>query len=53
MNNFKVTEPIFNFPREAAERWVDAVNADGKYGHWSYALTSRPTDVVGLLTIAA
>ena len=24
--------------RTAAERWVDAVNRDGRYGRWSYAL---------------
>ncbi|HEV8643936.1 MAG TPA: hypothetical protein VGR01_00020 [Burkholderiales bacterium] len=46
MNNFEVTEPILNFPRKAAERWVNAVNVDGKYGHWSYAVAKRPTDVV-------
>ena len=38
--------------REAAERWVKAVNADGKYGLWSYAVAKRPTDVVGLLKMA-
>lgn len=24
--------------RSAAERWVNAVNTDGRYGHWSYLL---------------
>jgi hypothetical protein len=33
--------------------WVKAVNADGKYGLWSYAVAKRPTDVVGLLKMAA
>jgi type III restriction enzyme len=24
--------------KEAADRWVKAVNADGRFGHWSYAM---------------
>lgn len=29
----------------AAERWVNAVNADGKYGHWRYRMIKKVTDV--------
>jgi type III restriction enzyme len=29
----------------AAERWVSAVNADGKYGHWLYKMIKKVTDV--------
>jgi len=29
---------------QAAERWVAAVNADGKHGTWRYALAMRPED---------
>jgi len=25
----------------AAERWCDAVNADGRYGHWQYRLCQQ------------
>ena len=31
--------------RQAAERWVAAVNADGSYGCWQYAVAKKPTDV--------
>lgn len=34
----------------AARRWVDAVNADGTYGRWEYAIAKKPTDVIGLLS---
>jgi type III restriction enzyme len=30
---------------EAAQRWVSAVNADGKYGRWSYRLVKKPEEV--------
>ncbi len=29
----------------AAERWVSAVNADGKHGHWRYKMIKKVTDV--------
>jgi type III restriction enzyme len=29
----------------AAQRWVNAVNADGKYGRWRYAMVKKVTDV--------
>ena len=34
----------------AARRWVAAVNADGSYGQWEYAIAKRPTDVVKILS---
>ena len=34
----------------AARRWVAAVNADGTYGRWDYAIAKKPTDVIGILT---
>src|SRR3990170_2060062 len=30
---------------QAAKRWVDAVNADGSYGIWKYALARKPEEV--------
>jgi type III restriction enzyme len=30
---------------QAAERWVRAVNADGRFGVWRYALATRPEEV--------
>lgn len=29
---------------QAAQRWVDAVNADRTYGRWAYAMVKRPAD---------
>ena len=31
--------------KTAAERWVDAVNADDTYGLWRYTLVKKTTDV--------
>jgi type III restriction enzyme len=33
----------------AARRWVDAVNADGSFGHWDYAIAYNPNDVPRLI----
>jgi type III restriction enzyme len=38
--------------QEAAERWVNAVNASGKYGRWAYRLIKKPEHVVGVLSAA-
>src|ERR1700694_5904402 len=37
----------------AAYRWVNAVNADGSFGRWDYAIAYNPNDVPELLTLAA
>ncbi len=37
----------------AAKRWVDAVNADGRHGQWSYVMVRRVGDVIGALDTAA
>jgi type III restriction enzyme len=31
--------------KTAAERWVQAVNASGRYGRWAYEMVSHPADV--------
>jgi type III restriction enzyme len=31
---------------QAAERWVNAVNADGRFGIWRYAMARKPAEVV-------
>ncbi len=33
----------------AARRWVDAVNADGSFGRWAYAIAYNPNDVPDLI----
>jgi type III restriction enzyme len=30
---------------QAAMRWVSAVNADGSYGQWYYAVARKPEEV--------
>src|SRR5439155_20551708 len=40
-------DPLEEVKRHVAERWVSAVNADGKYGRWLYRLTKKTTDVRG------
>ncbi len=38
-------DPLEEVKREAAIRWVNAVNADGMYGHWQYAVARKPEEV--------
>ncbi len=33
----------------AAHRWTAAVNADGRYGTWAFAMTDKPADVGGIV----
>lgn len=40
-------DPLEDVKRAAAERWVAAVNADGKNGEWQYALVKKIEDVSG------
>jgi type III restriction enzyme len=42
-------DPLQDVKRQAAERWVAAVNAEGSYGRWSYAVTKRVSEVDGLV----
>jgi type III restriction enzyme len=34
---------------QAAYRWCDAVNADGSFGEWRYAVTHDPNAISGLI----
>lgn len=47
---YKHPEPTEEVKRAAAERWVTAVNADGTYGKWRYAVAKKVSDVPGLLS---
>jgi type III restriction enzyme len=38
-------DPLEGVKRAAAERWVKAVNSDGQFGHWQYAVARRPEEV--------
>lgn len=42
-------DPLEDVKRAAAERWVAAVNADGTYGRWRYAVAKKVSDVPDLL----
>jgi type III restriction enzyme len=42
-------DPAEEVKRAAAERWVSAVNADGTYGKWRYAVANKVSDVPDLL----
>lgn len=35
--------------KAAAERWVNAINADGTFGHWQYAIARKPENVIARL----
>jgi type III restriction enzyme len=38
-------DPLKEIKRQAAERWVSAVNADGRYGRWRYVLIEKISDL--------
>jgi type III restriction enzyme len=43
-------DPLKGVKRQAAERWVAAVNADGRFGQWRYLLIEKLADVSSKLT---
>jgi type III restriction enzyme len=46
-------DPLEGTKRDAAERWVRAVNADGNWGTWRYALVKRVSDVESAIVPAS
>ena len=38
-------DPQADIKAQAAKRWVNAVNADGQYGHWAYTLARKVEEV--------
>jgi hypothetical protein len=46
-------DPLGDVKREAAERWAAAVNADGTYGKWMYAVARKPEEVSKILSTAS
>ena len=38
---------------QAAQKWVDAVTADGAYGRWAYVVAKKPADVKQLISDTA
>jgi type III restriction enzyme len=45
-------DPIEEVKRAAAARWVNAVNADGRYGAWSYSVAKKVSDVDAIINAA-
>jgi type III restriction enzyme len=45
-------DPLADIKAQAAERWVKAVNADGRFGTWRYAMARKPVDVPKAITQA-
>jgi len=45
-------DPKKDLKRAAAERWTAAVNAEGSYGFWTYALAEKTSDVKGHIDAA-
>lgn len=46
-------DPLEEVKRAAAQRWVAAVNADGSYGRWQYAIAKKISDMPQILEDAA
>jgi len=43
-------DPLKELKDAAAKRWLNAVNADGKFGKWMFKMVDHPTDVSGILS---
>jgi len=46
-------DPLADVKRAAAERWVAAVNAEGRFGSWHYKVTRKIEDIPRIITEAA
>ncbi len=42
-------DPLEDVKKAAAERWIKAVNVEGNFGHWQYAIARKPEDVIARL----
>jgi len=38
-------DPLMEVKTQAAQRWVNAVNAEGNYGQWHYVVARKPEEV--------
>jgi type III restriction enzyme len=45
-------DPLDEVKESAAQRWCAAVNADGRYGEWRFAMARRMEDIPYLIEIA-
>jgi hypothetical protein len=42
-------DPLAEVRGAAADRWVKAVNAEGSYGRWAYAMARKTPEVRGII----
>ena len=45
LNVTKGFDPLAEVKAAAARRWVNAVNVEGSYGRWDYAVVRKPEDI--------
>ena len=43
-------DPLTEVKADAAQRWVNAVNADASFGVWNYRMAKKPHDVTELIS---
>lgn len=46
-------DPLAEVKSAAADRWVKAVNAEGSYGRWAYAMARKTTEVPDIIKRSA
>lgn len=46
-------DELVDIKTQAAKRWVDAVNAEGSYGIWEYAIARKPEEVGKRIEVSA
>ena len=44
-NSLACFNPLKEIKKSAAERWVDAVNADRVHGRWRYCMVSKASEI--------
>jgi type III restriction enzyme len=42
-------DPLEGVKAQAARRWTDALNADGRFGRWAFAIVHKPEEIRPLL----
>jgi len=42
-------DELADIKTQAAQRWVDAVNAEGSFGTWKYSLVKKPGDIAAVI----
>ncbi len=45
-------DPLVEVKKAAAERWANAMNADGRYGKWLYSMVRKPVEVSNCIELA-